>query len=188
MFEAAQAAQLAGRDPRTSWLIKLDFASGPVRTWLDWGTLEAGGHEWKGVGQIVDLSGLQQVINAEAPELTLRLSGLDATIAPLVRDEFEDEARGRDVTIYLQFLEDDADVALGDPYPVARGLMQRPQFTRGEDGTRVITISCESFYAMRARPAFATYTDADQQALYPGDKGFSFVAGLRNKKTIWPDY
>lgn len=188
MFEEAQAEQLAGRDPRAVWLIKMDFASAAERVWLDHGELQAGGHVWKGVGQIVDLDGLEQAVNGEAAEVTITLSAITAAMMTLARDDFEAEAYGRAIIFYLQFLHAEHDTALGTPYPLLTARMQRPRFTLGEDGTRQIIITSENANALRSRPAYGTYSDADQQARYPGDKGFAFVSTLRNKKTIWPDY
>lgn len=186
-FPEAIAAQMAGRDPRCLWLMLIDFVTEPSRILLDHGEIDASGHIWRGTGDLVAVSGLEQVVNGQAPEMTVTLSALNPAMMALARDEFEAEAMGREIIVYMQF-QDETGLALDAPYPVARAVMRRPQFKIGEDGTREIIVSAESAYALRARPPYAMYTDADQQRRFAGDKGFSFVPTLRNKTTVWPDY
>lgn len=189
LFPEAQAAQLAGADPRATWLVRFDFASAPSLILIGgYGALIAGGDTWQGAGDLIGIDGLEQVVNGEAPEITVTLTGLDSALMTMVREDFDSEARDRALTVYLQFLEADDDVALDAPYPIVTAHMKRPAFTLGEDGTRIIPVSAESRYALRSRPPISYYTDAEQQRLYAGDKGFQFVAGLRNKVVTWPDY
>jgi hypothetical protein len=66
--------------------------------------------------------------------------------------------------------------------------MQTPRFELQGASTRRITVSAESLFSLRSRPAFSQYTDTDQKARFPGDRGFEFVPGLVNKIVTWPDF
>lgn len=57
----------------------------------------------------------------------------------------------------------------------------------GDDGTSC-TISCtaESRAVDLLRGCPLTYTDADQQSLYPGDRAFEYVASQIEEQVVWP--
>jgi hypothetical protein len=43
-------------------------------------------------------------------------------------------------------------------------------------------------FAVRGASAFSMYTERDQQARYPGDRGCEFVSQLVNATFNWPVY
>ena len=56
-----------------------------------------------------------------------------------------------------------------------------------EDGqTAVISVTAESKAVDLLRGNPSTYTDADQQALYPGDRAFEYVVAQADKPVVWP--
>ena len=191
IFPQTIEASLGGRAVRASFLVLLDFATTPMRLWTGAGKLPSGGHDWMGLGEIGSISGLEQAVNGEAPETTLILSGVNSEVVRLARDEFNDEARDRLVTVLIQFhnFEDDRPLELFDePYAVWSGRMQNARFEFEGPATRRITITAESLFSLRSRPVFSQYTDADQQARFSGDRGFEFVPTLINKIVTWPDF
>ena len=194
-FPDTIAASLSGRKVQAALLAQFDFTSETMRLWNGNGLLDANdGTRWKGLGQWGGVTGLEQAINGQAPEANFTLSGIDAAILRLARDEFETEVRGRMVRVLIQFfgVEDAADSdnqrPLDNPFPIWAGLMLKPTFTIDPEGERSVAVSAESIFSQRSRPRHAMYTDADQQKRFPGDRGFEFVADLVNKETTWPDY
>jgi len=191
LFPETIKAALGGRTVRASFLVHLDFTSEPMRIWTGSGKITAGGFDWYGLGQLGAISGLEQAVNGEAPETSFVLSGINSEIMALARDEWTGEGRDRLVRVLIQFhnMEDDRPLELFDaPYSIWAGRMQTPKFELQGPTTRRITVSAESLFTMRARPAFSQYTDADQQARFAGDLGFEFVPGLFNKVVTWPDF
>ncbi len=191
LFPETIKAALGGRTVRASFLVLFDFTSQPMRIWTGSGKITAGGADWYGLGQLGSISGLEQAVNGEAPETTFILSGINSEIVSLARDEWADEGRDRLVKVLLQFhnYEDDRPLELFDePYSIWAGRMQTPRFELQGPTTRKITVSAESLFALRSRPAFSQYTDADQKSRFPGDRGFEFVPGLVNKIVTWPDF
>jgi hypothetical protein len=195
-FPETIAAHLAGRKVQAALLGQFDFASETMRLWNGGGILEANDDtKWQGLGQWGSVTGLEQAINGQAPEATFTLSGIDADILLLTRDEFEEEVRGRMVRVLLQFFgtddvnDPDNQRPLDNPFPIWAGLMLKPTFTLDQEtGERSVAVAAESIFSQRGRPRFAMYTDADQQKRFPGDRGFEFVASLINKETTWPDF
>jgi hypothetical protein len=55
-----------------------------------------------------------------------------------------------------------------------------------EEGTTVIQATAESSAVDFMRGDSLAYNDADQQMLYPGDLGFSFVLSQVDKPVVWP--
>ena len=195
LFPETIATALGGGKVQCANLVLFDFTNEPMRLWLGTADLETNdGNVWRGVGTLGGLSGIEQAVNGEAPQATFTLSGVDATVLRLARDEFEEEVRGRMVRVYIQFfgVADPADPdnqrCLDNPYPIWSGRMLAPRFTITSEGERSVSIAAESLFSLRSRPRHSMYTDRDQQQRYPGDKGFEFVAGLVNKVVTWPDF
>ena len=195
LFPTTIATALGGGKVEAAFLLHLAFATEPVFLWQGYGVLHTSdGRTWQGLGALGSISGIEQAVNGDAPEASFMLSGVDAQVVRLARDEFLTEVKGRIATVYIQFfgVDDAADPdnqrVLDAPYPIWAGRCMTPDFTFGEDDDRSIAISAESLFSLRSRPQFSMYTDADQQHRYPGDKGFQFVGSLINKVVTWPDY
>lgn len=195
LFPETIAHSLAGGRVDFAWLVRFNFTSEIMRLWRGNGELTTtDSAKWEGIGQLGAVSGIEQAINGEAPQATFTLSGIDADIMRLARDEFEAQVRGRLVYALIQFFGvDDADDPdnqrpLDSPYPLWCGRMLTPTFVFEASGERSVTIAAESLFSLRSRPQYAMYTDADQRRRFPGDRGFEFVGSLVNKVVTWPDY
>lgn len=191
LFPETIQAALGGRNVRHSYLVLFDFVSEPMRVWTGAGKITTGSEDWYGVGALGSISGLEQAINGQAPETTFVVSGINAEIVTIARDEWDAEAKDRLVKVLLQFHSDTTDGPLETfdaPYSIWAGRMQTPRFEAQGPRTRKITVAAESLFSLRSRPSFSQYTDADQQQRFPGDPGFEFVPGLVNKTVPWPDF
>lgn len=199
-FPETIARALAGGKVECANLVKFDFTTQPMRLWRGNGMLTTNdGAEWLAIGSLGSMNGIEQAVNGEAPEASFTLSGIDADILRLARDEFAAEVKGRLARVYIQFFGvDDPDDpgnqrCLDNPFPVWAGRMLTPSFSMdaGDEKTpaqRSVTISAESIFSLRSRPRWSSYTDRDQQHRFDGDKGFQFVGDLVNKVVAWPDY
>lgn len=195
LFPETIAMALGGGVVQAANLVEFAFTTDTVRLWMGNGILVTNdGEPWFATGSLGDMEGIEQAINGEAPEAVFTLSGIDQEVLRISRDEWDAEARGRMVRVYLQFfgIDDpgnpDNQRPLDMPYPIAGFRMLQPTFSMTPEGERSVRLSAESIFALRSRPRHAMYTDADQQRRFPGDKGFQFVASLVNKTVTWPDY
>lgn len=197
LFPETIAHSLAGGRVTFSWLVKFDFTSETIRLWTNgYGLLKtADGAKWEGTGRLGAVSGIEQAINGEAPQATFTLSGIDAEIMRLARDEFVAEVKGRLVYVLIQFFgvddpeDPDNQRPLDSPFSLWCGRCLTPTFTLDSvTGERSVSIAAESIFTLRSRPNYALYTDADQRRRFPGDRGFEFVGSLVNKVVTWPDY
>ncbi len=196
LFPETIKRALAGGKVEAANLVLFDFVTTPMRLWRGNGRLVTNdAAEWLAIGTFGDMKGIEQAVNGQAPQATFTLSGIDAEIMRLARDEFATEVKARMARVYVQFfgVEDEDDPGnqrcLDLPYPIWAGRMLTPSFAADEEsGERSVTISAESIFSLRSRPRWAMYTDRDQQQRYPGDKGFQFVGSLVNKVLTWPDW
>lgn len=195
LFPETIAASLTGEKVQCAWLVRFAFTTEPMFLWCGDGLLEtADGQVWMGLGQLGDIGGIEQAVNGEAPQASFTLSGIDAQIMRLARDEFEPEVKGRIVTVYIQFFgvadaeDPENQRVLDTPYPVWSGRLLTPSFSFDQEGERSVTVTAESLFSLRSRPQYAMYTDSDQKRRFPGDRGFEFVSSLVNKVVAWPDY
>lgn len=195
LFPETIALALSGGRVDCAFLIRCDFASSTMRLWKGGHTLKTNdGHSWVNLGRLGTVSGLEQAINGDAPAANFTLSANDDEIIAKTKEEFDSEVRGRIVRAFVQFFGDDDPLdpdnqrPLDLPYPVWAGRFLQPSFAFDEGGSRAVSVSAESIFALRSRPRHAMYTDRDQEARYAGDRGFEFVGSLVNKLTTWPDY
>jgi len=134
--------------------------------------VETTGGTYKGMGELLNVPAVQQLINGLAERLTFQLSGVDATALRLAEED-ADEVRGAQVN--LGFLRLDSD--LQPIFPVRwiwEGEADSVPCAK-TDGVRTIAISVGTNHTDRKRPGFETYTPANQHLRSPTDAGCDFV-------------
>lgn len=181
MREATEAFQeeLRKRALTPFLLFEGDFASGDVRLWTGYGTLEWDSREWTGAGTLLNVSAIEETTEVRANGWTVSLSGVSQEAVSLAIDEAQQGNKG---TIYLGLMDEDDEVV--DVVRVGKGKLDVPSLEEDSD-TATISISYESDLVDLERPREARYTNESQQARFPGDKGFEHVAGLQQKDVTW---
>lgn len=185
-FPAATALLLAGRTVRFGVLVRFDFTTAPRNLWLGAGRLWAGGEFWDGLGELGSISGLESALDGTAPVTTFSLSGVDAALVPAALDA-ENEVKGREVTVYLQFFDHDSQT-LDEPYSIYVGTLDVMRVKAQGPGLRTIDVTAETLFARRAMPPWGYLTDRDQQKLFPGDLGLEYVALMVSRTVTWPSF
>jgi len=193
-FPQTIAAKLAGREVAASLLCFMDFKETPRRWWAGFGDLQAGGHTWQGTGELITIEGLEQATGTTAPRTTFTLSGIDATIVSLARNA-SDRVKDRACRVYIQFFEISPTNGavhpwspLDMPYAVWSGLMDQMTYAAEGPAQRSVTLTAESIWTGRRKPAYGRYTDRDQNARFPGDRGLEQLPDLIQKTIRWPVY
>jgi hypothetical protein len=182
-FPDTISAVLAGKTVRLDLLVMFDFASGPMRLWQGFGTLQTNdSNTWQGIGQLGQVSDLESSIGGNAPQARFTLSGVDPTILAEALDP--QEIYGRDCNVYMQFF-DDSFNCLDNPYVIWAGLMDTVKITQNVD-TCQVEMTAETIFARRAKPPFGTLSDREQQKFFPGDGSLAGIPALMNKTAIWP--
>jgi hypothetical protein len=188
-FTSDELAHLTQPSLAYATLAQFDFASGTQRYFAGAGIRDFGGHEWKGLGGVISISGMGDQRGTAANPVDITLSGVDEALLPKALGE-TDEVRNRLVTIFWQLLSTDHQ-PFGRLIPMFWGLMQPPSVNRSEASddagpTCTITLPCEGLMVGRARPPSGRYTNADQQRRHPGDRYFERIHVTKGQSVLWP--
>lgn len=189
-FGSAGDAQLATKVYGAVWLVDTHFLPSP----LYWTTaptdLDANGHTYRGLGQLLGVSMLAESEDASTEKLTIAVpaanqAALAATIGNL------DAYRGRRVRLWLQLV-NEAFVRVGTPVARWSGYMEPVKVTRSRPGpeagpfTGRIELPCSRAGMARARNYEGLrLTHAQQQRRYPGDRGLEYVQTLVEQPSLW---
>ena len=162
-------------------LVELDFASGPFRAWTGLGQLNWAGKVFEGVGSIGAVGEVEETVELRAVRLTLALSPVPQEVVDIALAERS--FRLRPARLWGALL--DAEGAfVADPFPLWAGLMDTMEVTDGAEPR--VALTCESRLVDLERAEVRRYTDADQQAEYPGDRFFEFVPALQEAEIKLP--
>ena len=162
-------------------LVHMAFRDSPQRWWGGFGDLDAGGYRWKGLGDLISISPIETSYNLSANPVTFTVAATPEMLANAIRAK--DRVRDRDVTVYLQMIAVEPidggiqrGQPLGAPIPMFVGTMQRMPWSASGPEQRTIQIEAEGlFYRLNAPPR-GRWTDADQKARWPGDRGMERMA------------
>lgn len=159
-----------------SVLVHMDFLDSPKRWWAGFGDLQANGYTWQGLGDLIAISPISSTYQVSAEQVTFEVAATPEMLALALAAK--DRVRNRSVTIYLQlFAMEDVDGAdrgqpIGSPMALYSGTMQRMPWSASGSDQRSIRVECEGVFFRRNMPPRGRWTDADQKARYPGDRGF----------------
>lgn len=160
-------------------LVELSFASGFVRVNSSDRTINNGGTDFAGVGTLGKVSQLREGGDLQADGAVFELSGVPTDLVAIVLGE---QYQGRPAKIWIAFL-DAAYAVITNPVLVFSGRIDTMEIDAGAEAR--ITVTAESRLVDWERPRIKQYTDADQQALYPGDLGLQFVARMSEVTLNW---
>lgn len=160
---------------------KIEFPSGTVYLHNSIGTFTFGGNSYQGVGDLGEISQIEEGNDVSPYAITLSLSGLDTTIvgAALNEDYYQ-----RPVTVYLGVL-NDTGALIADPTVVWEGFIDQMNVSLGADGGDVIALVAESELTIFDKSSNLKYTHAQQQKEHSGDLFFEFMTGIDGAKIRW---
>ena len=151
-------------------LVWMDFAGGAKRWWTGFGDLDAGGHRWQGVGDLISISPISTAYDLSAEPMTFTLACTPELLALAINAKAR--VRDRPVTVSLQLFDMGTKQVLGSPFVMFSGTMQRMPWKASGPTERTLTLEAEGLFFRRNAPPRGRWTDADQKARYPGDRGF----------------
>ena len=177
--QAAAAATAAVATPVI--LVDLDFTSGPFRAWTGLGPLDWAGLTFEGVGSLGAVGDVEETTELRAVRLTLTLSPVPQEVVDIALAERSFRLR---TALLWGALLDAQGAFVADPFPLWAGLMDTMAVVDGAEPR--VSLSCESRLVDLERAEVRRYTDADQQAEYPGDRFFEFVPALEEAEIRLP--
>jgi hypothetical protein len=176
----AQEAAVAAPVLHLAVLVELEFDAAPLRLWGGLGDFRWGNRVFTGAGDLLGVSSVPETMAVGAGGVTLSLSGVPAE---LIDHALAVDYQGRPARVWLALL-DAAGALLGDPVQVLAARMDVLSWQEGAaDAT--LSLAVENMLIDGERAVVRRYTDADQQAEYPGDKGFEYVPSLQTAEIRW---
>lgn len=177
-------------------LVHMDFQGAPKRWWTGFGDLEVAGQTWQGLGDLISISSISSTYQVSAEQVTFDIAATPEMLGLALAAK--SRVRERAVTIYLQlfanarmaaFTPGGGEILTGDPIgsPMAlySGLMMRMPWSASGSTERRIRLECEGLFFRRNAPPRGRWTDSDQKARYPGDRGFERLPIYVNYETHW---
>ena len=163
-------------------LVHMAFKDNPQRWWTGFGDLDAGGYRWKGLGDLINISPIETAYDLSAQPVTFTLAATPELMAKALNAK--DQVRDRQVTVSLQLFAVEAHAAftpggqeiqrgqpLGSPLTMFVGTMQRMPWSATGPTQRTLQLEAEGLFYRRNAPPRGRWTDADQKARWPGDRG-----------------
>lgn len=170
-------------------LCQMDFATSPQRWWLGYGDLLAGGVTYKGTGDTIQIGAMSLTYGMSSG--FIRFTIPVASPQMIARcDNQAAEVNARPCRVFYQlFSTEERDGEhlgrlIGDPISVFTGRMRDMRSTSSADD-RSIELEAYGRMSWQGKPPHGRWTDADQQARFPGDTGLGLLPSLKDKAITW---
>ena len=180
---------------------ELRFDSNIIRMWTGQGTLVlADGTEWIGLGQLLNISAIEETSEMAVKGASISLSGIPSNLLSLALSE---PYQGRIAKIYFgtfqqgSLLQETSDyILLQDGSRInleststgfnelLSGYMDQMNIEESGD-TATIEMMVENKLIDLERARVARFTSGYQKSVYPGDLGMDFIEDLQDKKISW---
>lgn len=184
-FNPAEQAALESRIYRVGVFFRL--ATDPaVRLWLGFGSIKPGvnaydadGTTYHGLGELRDVPAFKQLLNGVAERVEFMLSGVSGEVLAIASGSDAQQVKGKRADVgFVLFAPDWSQ--LGTVHWTVRYIadfLAREQkiAETGQAIVRTVALSCGTRFTGRRRPFFSYFSDADQQARFPGDLFCSYA-------------
>ena len=148
---------------------------GPVRLWTGYGDRIIDGETYLGAGDLLAVSGLEEVNDLSAKSASITLTGMPGEIVSLaIKEPYQ--RRSCRILFGVSNVDDFVEVFAGK-------MNQMPIEDSGDTSTITLTVESKMVELNRAR--VRRYTHESHQARHPGDTFFSFVADIQDKGIPW---
>ncbi len=138
-----------------------------------------GGNTYVGGGVLLGIPEIEDTNEIKATACDIELNGASSASLAVT---FE-LSHKHSATVFLGLL-DSADSLIVDPFPLFTGKFDHASIEDDPESPRT-TLRYESELIKLKRSGSFRYTDAIQQSLFPGDKGFQYAATLEDWNGYW---
>jgi hypothetical protein len=146
-----------------------------IRMWTGQGTLTIGGEDYIGLGNLLDISAIEETAEMAVKGATITLSGVSSEALSLALSE---PYQGRVCNIYFGVV---GELAANQLFS---GYMDQMNISDGGD-TCNIELMVENRLIDLERARVARFTSGYQKSIYPNDLGLDFIEDLQDKDISW---
>lgn len=170
-------------------LCQMDFKTNPKNWWLGYGPLTAGGVDYQGTGDVIQISAMELTYGMSAGMVRFTIPNASPEMVALC-DNQGSEVNGRRVQVLYQLFATDEHEGehrgrlIGDPISVFVGRMKDMTSTSSAD-SRTIELECYGRMSQQGKPPYGRWTHTDQQRRYSGDTGLELLPTLKDKAITW---
>ena len=179
-LSAAMITAAADSILRPVYFVELQFPSAPLYL-TDLGSNMAWDSRlWLGNGWLRPVKSVDESPDIRATGAEITLCGCDSQIVALAMNESRQTNKGR---VWLGFLDENENL-IASPYMVFSGNLDTTTIQQS-DSDFLVTLKFESDLMGLNRQKEFRYTDESQKALFPGDRGFQYVALMEDWDGYW---
>lgn len=149
-------------------------AENAIRLWTGYGDKTIASNTYTGSGNVMSISGFEEVADLAAKNITITLNGVDSSLISLALSE---PYQRRLCRVY--FGTDDTTAI-----EVFTGFMNTMSIEDSGE-TSTITLTVESKLVALERASNRRYTHENHVARHSGDTFFSYVADMQDKDIVW---
>ena len=149
-------------------------AENAIRLWTGYGYKTIASNTYTGSGNVMSISGFEEVADLAAKNITITLNGVDSSLVSLALSE---PYQRRLCRVY--FGTDDTTAI-----EVFTGFMNTMSIEDSGE-TSTITLTVESKLVALERASNRRYTHENHVARHSGDTFFSYVADMQDKDIVW---
>lgn len=165
---------------RPFFLFEAVFTSSTLRLWDGLGDLSWNSATWLGNGWFQGISDVQETGETRASALDITLSGVPLALISLILTEATHSSTGR---VWVGVFNSSGAI-IANPYLLFSGTLSAPRVDDSPDQADVV-LTYEDELVWLQRASELRYTNAAQQSLFSGDRGFEYVLGLEEWKGFW---
>jgi hypothetical protein len=165
---------------RPLFLVEIQFDT-VLRFSSAYGAITVAGVEYLGAANLGNITSAKENSDLDPNELKITLAGIsDASLSAVGSSNY----LNRDIAVRVAMFDEDGGVIDDAVMNYFIGKTDDVKFNYGKQSSIVVT--ARDRLADWSRPRVERNMNSDQQATYPGDKGFEFVGQIADKKIIWP--
>tara|TARA_R110002153_G_scaffold273084_1_gene442968 strand:- start:4822 stop:5391 length:570 start_codon:yes stop_codon:yes gene_type:complete len=147
----------------------------PLRFWSGYGDRTIGVNVYTGAGELISISGLEEVNDMSAKALTISLSGMSGTVISMALQE---PYQRRKCRVYF------GDTSVADVVEVFTGSLNKMTIADSAD-SGTVTVLVDSKMVEADRSSNRRYTSESQKARFSGDTFFDYVAPIQDSEISW---
>ena len=176
------AAALASGAPQVAQLVAMYFSGGTVALNSMNRPLDFGGLTYRGAAGLGEISQIDDSAGSEVKGLQLTMSGLSSEMLALA---LADATVVQGVRLVIRLALVGADGFVIDAPVDWDGYLDTMSIDADGDNC-TISVTAESSAVDLLRGNAMTTSNADQQALYPGDRAFEYIVSQDGVPVVWP--
>lgn len=156
------------------------FTTSTLRLWTGERDISWNSQTWLGNGYFQNITGAEETSDTQATRIVVHLTGVPSEQVSFALTE---PALNKPGYVWFGFLTS-AGAVVADPYLMFEGKCDAAEIVENPDGTN-LQITYESQAVDLERPRNNRYTDESQKRFYADDKGFEYVARLKDLTLHW---